>query len=175
MRLLVACVGNIFLGDDGFGVEVAGALSGRSFPEGVEVIDFGIRGVHLAYQLLDGYDVLVIVDAAPRGLDPGTVSLVEVDQSQFGDPSHAVGDGQAALVDAHGLEPVAILATLGSLGGKVGEVLVVACEPETVEEGLGLSRVVQAAIPDAVAMVEQVIASYAGMLAENDTVKEVSR
>jgi hydrogenase maturation protease len=165
--MLVAGVGNIFLSDDGFGVEVVARMAGRPVPDGVELVDFGIRGVHLAYQLLDGYDVLVLVDASPRGRTPGTVSLLEVDQSELEDRSADVADGGAPLVDAHGLEPGAILSMLGSLGGQVGKVLVVACEPESVEEGLGLSRSVQAAIPQAITLVEQVMQS-------NHT-KEVSR
>jgi hydrogenase maturation protease len=159
MRTLVAGVGNIFLSDDGFGVEVASRLAGRPLPDGVELVDFGIRGVHLAYQLLDGYDVLVIVDAAPHGQPPGTVSLLEVDQGQVTSSAAAVTEGASPLVDAHGLEPGAILSMLGSLGGSVGEVLVVACEPASVDEGLGLTPVVQAAVPRAVTLVEHVIRS----------------
>ena len=153
MRTLVAGVGNIFLGDDAFGVEVVQRMIGTPMPEGVELIDFGIRGVHLAYQLLDGYDLLVLVDAAPRGEWPGTVSLLEVDQSQI--PAHDAS--VSPLVDGHGMEPVAILRILGSLGGSVAKVLVVACEPASVEEGLGLSDVVSAAIPDAIATVDRIV------------------
>ena len=76
-RVLVAGIGNIFLGDDGFGVEVADRLAGRTLPDGVQVADFGIRGVHLAYELLDGYDALVLVDAVPMGEPPGTVAIIE--------------------------------------------------------------------------------------------------
>jgi hydrogenase maturation protease len=168
-RVLVAGVGNIFLSDDGFGVEVAQRMIGEPLPQGVELVDFGIRGVHLAYQLLDGYDVLVLIDAAPRGRAPGTVSLLEVDQCQFDDPAGTIAAGGAPLVDVHGLDPGAILSMLGSLGGRVGKVLVVACEPETVEEGLGLSASVRAAIPEAISLVKQVIRS------EHEASKEVSR
>lgn len=168
-RMLIAGVGNIFLSDDAFGVEVCAAMAGTELPPGVELVDFGIRGVHLAYQLLDGYDVLVLIDAAPRGHPPGTVSLLEVDQSQVRDTAAAVAEGQAPLVDAHGLEPGAILAMLGGLGGRVGRVLVVACEPETVAEGLGLSRAVLAAVPRAVGLVEKVMHS------DYESAKEVSR
>lgn len=153
----MAGVGNIFLGDDAFGVEVAARMAGTPLPEGVELVDFGIRGVHLAYQLLDGYDVLVLIDAAPRGQPPGTVSLLEVDQSEIEDAAAAIQGGESPLVDAHGLEPGAILKMLGSLGGRVSRVLVVACEPESVAEGLGLSDPVTAAIPRAIALVEKVM------------------
>ena len=171
--MLVAGVGNIFLSDDGFGSEVVRRMAGAlhrdgMLPDGVEMVDFGIRGVHLAYQLLDGYDTLVVVDAAPRGQPPGTVSLLDVDPHEVGDTSAAVSDGQAPLVDAHGLEPGAILSMLGSLGGSVSRVLVVACEPESVEEGIGLSAVVQAAVPRAIELVNEVMRS------ETVSVEEVS-
>jgi hydrogenase maturation protease len=156
-RMLVAGVGNIFLGDDGFGVEVAGRLLGRPRPAGVEVTDFGIRGVHLAYRLLDGYDTLVLIDAAARGQPPGTVSLVEVDQSALAGGEQAVASGEQALVDAHGMDPGTVLRQLAALGGAVPTVLLVACEPETLDEGIGLSATVEGAIPDAVALVEQVM------------------
>lgn len=156
-RMLVAGVGNIFLGDDGFGVEVAARLVGRPRPDGVEVADFGIRGVHLAYRLLEGYDTLVLIDAASRGQPPGTVSLVEVDQSALAGGEQAVASGEQALVDAHGMDPQTVLRQLAALGGTVPTVLLVACEPETLEEGIGLSAAVQDVIPDAVALVEQVM------------------
>lgn len=158
-RTLIACVGNIFLSDDGFGVEVARRMSHVPLPEGVELVDFGIRGVHLAYQLLDGYDLLVVVDAAPHGQPPGTVSLLEVDPASVGDSRTPVAAGEAPLVDSHGLEPAAILSMLTSLGGAVQKVLVVACEPVTVEEGLGLSEPVQAAVPHAIELIERVMRS----------------
>jgi hydrogenase maturation protease len=157
MKTLVAGVGNIFLTDDGFGVEVAGRMAGRALPEGVELVDFGIRGVHLAYQLLEGYDRLVLIDAAPHGQPPGSVSLLQVDQDQVVASAPAVAEGQSPLVDAHGLEPGAILGMLGSLGGQVAEVLVVACEPESLDEGLGLTPVVEAAVPHGIRLVEEVL------------------
>jgi hydrogenase maturation protease len=156
-EVLVAGVGNIFLGDDAFGCEVVRALGGAPLPEGVEVVDFGIRGVHLAYQLLDGYDLVVLVDAAPRGRPPGTVSLLDVDTARIGSTVAAVSAGDAALLDVHGMAPGAILTTLASLGGRIEHVLVVACEPESVAERLGLSDVVRAAVPHAVRLVQQVV------------------
>ena len=113
--VLVAGVGNIFLRDDGFGVEVASRLATRPMPEGVRVVDFGIRGLHLAYELLDGYDALVLVDAMPMGEPPGTVAVVE--------PDIDVTGSDVVAVDAHGMDPATVLATLSGLGGSVGRVL----------------------------------------------------
>jgi len=148
-RVLVAGIGNIFLGDDGFGVEVARRLTGERFPAGVRVADFGIRGLHLAYELLDGYDTAILVDAAPRGGRPGTVYVIEPD------PATAPPD---APLDAHGLTPTAVLAAVKALGGEVGRVLVVGCEPATTEEGIGLSEPVALAVNEAVRVVRELVA-----------------
>ncbi|HEX3827960.1 MAG TPA: hydrogenase maturation protease [Sporichthyaceae bacterium] len=144
MRVLIAGVGNIFLTDDGFGPEVMRHLAALQLPAGFTAVDFGIRGLHLAYELLEGYEAVVIVDAAPRDLPAGTVSLLQVDPDSFGPGP----DGP--LLDAHGMEPVAILRTLGSLGGRVDRVYVLACEPADIDEGLGLTPAVAAAVPAAV-------------------------
>ena len=93
-RILIACIGNIFLGDDGFGVEVARRLMNRQYPEGVQVIDFGIRGMDLAYTLLDDYDTLVLVDAVPRGDPPGTLYLIEPDLTGIDPEKGAVAPQQ---------------------------------------------------------------------------------
>jgi len=135
-RVLIAGVGNVFLGDDGFGVEVASLLSGRALPAGVEAADVGIRGVHLAYELLDGWTGLVIVDAVDHGEAPGTLAVLEPDLKGSGRPA----------VDAHSLDPQAVLETLDALGGKVERVLVLGCQPATVEEGMGLSPAVAEAV-----------------------------
>jgi hydrogenase maturation protease len=135
-RTLVAGIGNIFFRDDAFGVEVAGRLVGRLLPDGVRVEDFGIRGVHLAYELLDGYDTLVLVDALSTGEAPGTVSVFE--------PS--LDDLPGAAMDAHTMDPGTVLATLAGLGGRVEQVLIVGCEPEAIDEGMGLSAPVAAAV-----------------------------
>src|ERR1700738_4722959 len=140
-KVLVAGVGNIFLSDDGFGVEVARRLSSAALPEGVKVVDFGIRGVHLAYELLDGYDTAILVDAAPRGGQPGTVYVIEPRV----DPA---GDESAALLNAHGMQPDAVLGLLGVLGGRVEHVFVVGCEPSTVAEGIGLSEPVERGVEE---------------------------
>ena len=148
-RTLVAGVGNVFLTDDAFGVEVARLLARRSWPDGVEIADFGIRGVHLVYELLNGCDLFVLIDAAQRGLAPGTVTVLEVD------PAAATPD--AALMDAHDLTPDAIFAMLASLGGHPGRSLVVACEPADLSAGMGLSDRVRAALPHAVSAIEEIL------------------
>jgi hydrogenase maturation protease len=150
---LVAGVGNIFLGDDAFGCEVIRMMAGRPVPDGVEIRDFGIRGVHLAYDLLDGCDLFVLVDAAPRGEAPGTVSVIEVDVPE---PDPSAGP----VMDAHDLTPDAIFALLGSLGGRPGRSLLVACEPADTGAGMGLSEPVLAALPHAVRAIEEIIAKH---------------
>ena len=154
-RTLVAGVGNIFLGDDAFGVEVVRLLAERPVPEGVQIRDFGIRGVHLAYDLLDGCDLFVLVDAAQRGEAPGTVSVIEVEVPKP-DPS-VLGSGP--VMDAHDLTPDVIFGMLGSLGGRPGRSLLVACEPADISAGMGLSEPVRQALPHAVRTVEEIIAT----------------
>jgi hydrogenase maturation protease len=106
--VLVAGIGNLFLTDDGFGSEVARRLATGPLPEGVKVVDYGIRGLHLAYDLLDGYDALVVVDALPGDGSPGDLTVLEVGPEDLGE----------AELDAHGMAPVSVLASLGQLGGR---------------------------------------------------------
>ena len=148
MKVLVAGIGNIFLGDDAFGVEVVKHIDPSAMPEGVSVEDFGIRGVHLAYQLLDGYDALVLIDAMPFGEPPGTVATFRPDVESI-DPTS---------VDAHSMSPAVVLGLLAGLGGHVPQVVVVGCEPLTVDEGLGLSEPVTSAVAPAVEAVHRVVA-----------------
>jgi hydrogenase maturation protease len=148
-RILVACVGNIFLGDDGFGVEVARQLAEATLPDGVEVADIGIRGVHLAYELLDGCELLILVDAAVRGQKPGTVSVIEPDASA---PTTGL-----PVIDAHGLAPDDVFALLDRMGSRPARTLVVACEPASLEPGMGLSPAVEAAVPIAVEVVTDIL------------------
>jgi hydrogenase maturation protease len=146
--VLIAGVGNIFLGDDGFGVEVARRLAQLDLPEGTAVGDYGISGMHLAYDLADGVRTAILVDAVSRGGEPGTVYLLEPDRPAAGD--------QAMLFDAHGMQPdvvVGMADTLGLLGASVDRFLVVGCEPATVEYGIGLSEPVAAAVDEAIRMV----------------------
>lgn len=154
-RILIACIGNIFLGDDGFGVEVAKHLATRPLPQEVRVVDFGIRGFDLAYALLDGYDITIFVDALPRGEAPGTLYVVEPDLTEFTAP-----DAPAQLMDAHGMNPMQVLSLARSMGAVFGKILIVGCEPETLgpEEGLmGLSVPVAAAISEAGELVESLV------------------
>lgn len=151
-RVLVAGVGNVFLGDDGFGVEVARRLAAEPLPAWAQVADYGIRGVHLAFELLDGYDAAILVDATPRGGPPGTLYVLELDQP--GDA--AAGDG-APLVDAHGMEPGAALGLLGALGGSPARLFLVGCEPSEVGERMGLSEPVARAVDDAVRAVRDLL------------------
>jgi hydrogenase maturation protease len=153
MKALVAGVGNIFLGDDGFGVEVARRLSGVDLGDGVKVEDFGIRGVHLAYELCDGYDLAILVDAMPggEGDPPGTLYVIEPDPLPEPDPD------EGSPLDAHGMDPGAVLSLLGVLGGHVEKVLVVGCEPLVADEGMTLSEPVAAAVDQAVTLVQDLI------------------
>jgi hydrogenase maturation protease len=151
-RTVVAGVGNVFLRDDAFGVEVARLLAERPMPPNTEVHDFGIRGLHLAYELLDGCDLLILIDAAPRGEQPGTVTVLEVGHGHAGP-----GPSTVPVMDAHGLAPDEVFRLLDSLGGRPGRSLVVACEPADVSPGMGLSDPVRAALPHAVQAVEEIL------------------
>lgn len=152
--ILVAGIGNIFNGDDAFGVEVAQRLAKRPLPDGVKVVDFGIRGLDLTYALLDGYEAAVLIDAAERGEPPGTVSVIEPELPE-GDP--APTDFQ---LSPHDLDPANVLRLAAALGGACRRMLLVACEPLTFggEEGvMGLSPPVAASLDTAVAAVEQLV------------------
>jgi hydrogenase maturation protease len=150
-RVLVAGVGNIFLGDDGFGVEVARRLGSLPLPEGVTVSDFGIRGVHLAYQLLDDFDLVVLIDAVSRGGAPGTVYVIEPDVDAEVDES---------IVDAHDMVLEHVFAQVRTLGGKLGRVLIVGCEVEDVSERIGLSPLVQSAVDEAVRLIIELMRTH---------------
>ncbi|MBV9760439.1 MAG: hydrogenase maturation protease [Acidobacteriaceae bacterium] len=153
-QILVACIGNIFLGDDGFGVEVARHLSSRTFPANVRVRDFGIRGYDLAYALLERNDLTILVDACARGEAPGTVYVIEPDLN-------VPEESSAAALDAHAMNPVSVIGLAQSMGPISKRILLVACEPETLggEEGaMGLSEAVSAAVPQGVHLIEKLIA-----------------
>jgi hydrogenase maturation protease len=155
-RILVACIGNIFLGDDAFGCEVARQLATRELPENVRIVDFGIRSFDLAYALMDGYDATVFVDATPRGETPGTVYLIEPDLDEI----KALGE-HAEPFEAHGMNPLKVLSMVKMLGGEFRKIYLVGCEPLfTGEDGegfMGLSEPVEAALDKAVEVVESVI------------------
>jgi hydrogenase maturation protease len=166
-RILVAGIGNVFLGDDGFGVAVAGRLARSELPPGVVVEDFGIRGMGLAYALA-GYDVAMLVDALPRGSAPGTLYLVEPEI-----------DDAAAEPDGHGMSPVKVLAMARHLGGRMPRVLVLGCEPAEImdledELKADLSEPVRAALDEAVRMVEALLDELTAPESHEATEKELS-
>jgi hydrogenase maturation protease len=152
--ILVAGIGNIFLGDDGFGSEVARRLMQRAATPEVRVADFGIRGLDLAFALMDGWDTTIIVDAMARGGEPGDIYVVEPDLS-------TIDDGPVAL-EAHAMDPVRVLALARSMGAELKDVLIVGCEPETFgppDEGqLGMSPSVTRAVDAAIGVIESLIA-----------------
>jgi hydrogenase maturation protease len=156
-RTLVACLGNIFLSDDGFGVEVARRLARERLPEGVRVTDYGIRGMHLAYDLAEGFDTTILVDSAQRGDAPGTVYLIEPEPGPPAEGGDDAALARISLFNAHGMQPDLVLSLAGSLGGDAGQVLVVGCEPATLEEGIGLSAPVTAAVDEAVQMITRLV------------------
>jgi hydrogenase maturation protease len=151
-RILVAGIGNVFLGDDGFGVELASRLAERPLPDGAEVVDFGIRGMDLAYALLEGYDAAVLLDATPRGEPPGTLYVIEPDV-----------EAADVAPEAHGMDPVKVLALARTLGGAPPRTLVVGCEPLTrmnaddEEIVAALSEPVRGALGEATSIVESLL------------------
>jgi hydrogenase maturation protease len=153
-RVLVAGIGNVFMADDGFGVEVARRLGERELPPGVDVVDFGIRGMDLVFALGEGYDVALFVDAVPRGEAPGTLFVIEPELKEPDEP---------VMLDAHGMDPVKVLALASQLGPVPERILVVGCEPQVAmtgdeEELVGdLSEPVRAALDGAVELVESVL------------------
>lgn len=163
-RILIAGIGNVFLGDDGFGVEVVKRMAERELPEGVDVVDFGIRGLDLAYALMDPYEAVIFVDALPRGEAPGTVYLIE---PEFED------EGEAAI-DTHGMDPVKVIRFARALGAEIPRTLVVGCEPELVPGRRGfqtrayddmlmeLSEPVRAAVEEAAKLVESLVEEMYG-------------
>ena len=152
-QILVAAVGNMWLGDDGFGGQVAKLLQERSLAPGVQVVDFGTGGLDLAYEVMRGYDALVLVDVSRQGGEPGTLYVMEADEDSI---EGEIEDG--AVIDPHGMDPRTVLRFVKAVGGWPGKVVVVACEPAQVEEmRVGLSEQVAAVVGKAVEVVEQQI------------------
>jgi hydrogenase maturation protease len=145
---LVAGVGNVLLGDDGFGVEVARRLGAGPLPDGVRAVDFGVRGLHLAYELLEPYESVIVVDAVARGARPGTIFVLEPDDTEL---------GEVDVPDAHGLHPAAVLRVARALGATLDRVRVVGCEPEDTSERIGLSPAVERAVGRAVRIVQDLL------------------
>jgi hydrogenase maturation protease len=152
-RTLIAGLGNVFAGDDGFGSAVVRALDGSDLPPGTEICDVGICGVHLAYRLLDRYDLVVLVDAVQRSAEPGTLFVIEHDT----DPDRGEADPTAPLLDAHDLGPDGVLALVPLLGGAVPRVVVVGCEPATLAAGMTLSASVASSVEPAAALVISIV------------------
>lgn len=151
-RVLIAGIGNIMLSDDGFGTEVARRLATRDLPEGVTAADYGIRGMHLAYDLMDGdYDTTIMVDAVSRGGEAGELYVIEADTDSCAE----------ADVDAHGMTPVAVIGLLHRFSETPGRVLVLGCEPACLDEDIGLSEPVAAAVDTAVEQVLELAVSEA--------------
>ena len=171
-RVLVAGIGNMLLGDDGFGVEVARRLSSMALPDDIEVMDAGIRGLHLAYRIADGCELLIAVDAVRRGGTPGTVYLIapEIAEEDGAATAAAGGGGSgggfhgSAAPDAHGMDLESVFAVVRSLGASIPHVLLVGCEPASVEERVGLSAAVARAVEPAMAR----ILDMARLLVEGD-------
>lgn len=156
-RILVAGIGNVFLADDGFGVALADRLGRRVLPDGVEVVDFGIRGMDLAFAMQEGYDAVVLLDATPRGEAPGTLYVIEVES-----------DPDELALDTHGMDPAKVIALVRALGGAPPRTFVVGCEPQVRMSGdedeivAQLSEPVRAALAPAVKLVESLLADIAG-------------
>jgi hydrogenase maturation protease len=161
--ILIAGVGNIFLGDDAFGVEVARSLFGRRLPAEVEVKDFGIRGFDLAYTLLEPWHTVILVDALPRSELPGTLFVLEPDLTGLGDPGPVGMD-----LNPHGMDPMRVLNLAASFGPVAARILVVGCQPkdfgDELEGRMGLSPQVQAVVNEASNMIEELVRR---ILAEN--------
>jgi len=148
-QILIAGIGNTWQRDDGFGSEVARRLEGRELPDGVAVIDFGTGGLDLAYQVMYGYDALLMIDISRQGGAPGTLYVMEVDEDEV---TSGIEDGDA--LNPHGMDPETVLRFIKLTGGWPGKVIIVACEPLTIEEmGVGLSPVVEEAVGRAVDLV----------------------
>ena len=202
-RMLVAGIGNIFLGDDGFGAEVAKRLAGADLPSWVQVADYGISGMHLAYDLADGYDSAILVDTAQRGGEPGTLTVIEAapggapaeagEEQQAGEaaqpgeapeageaaqPDHRAPAGEIAetrLFDAHGMQPDVVLGVLDMLGDRSARILVVGCEPASLDYGMELSEPVAKAVDAAVEVVMDLIAEAGAARSSGEGASHVSR
>ncbi len=163
MKILIAGIGNIFLGDDAFGVEAARLLMRQSWPAGVSLMDAGIRGLDLTYALMEDYDAFILIDAVPRGEAPGTLYRMEIDPASIDEAPIDSLAVDAHALDPHALDPLRVLQTVKAMGGAPKRVLLVGCEPhplseeEQFEGRIGLSEPVQAALPAAVEMTRSLV------------------
>jgi hydrogenase maturation protease len=148
--ILIAGIGNIFLGDDAFGSEVARQLAQQPWPDGVRAVDFGIRGLDLAYALLERHDAVILVDAVPRGCAPGTLYVIE--------PEVPEGETDDLTIQGHAMDPVKVLRLAATMGGPAQRVFLVGCEPASIEEMQdGLSAPVRRAVSEAVSLIESLV------------------
>src|ERR1700730_17651518 len=172
-RILIAGIGNIFLGDDAFGVEVVRHLAARKLPDAVRVVDFGIRGFDLAYALMEGYETTILVDATPRGGEPGTLYTIEPDLRSVPAPQ----TGVSSAIDAHSMDPVRVL--VKALDGEFKRILIVGCEPEALDaeeqmQGrMGLSEPVERAVGKAIDVIVSLTAKL--LPAPGETLTKSSR
>ena len=165
-QILVAGIGNAWLRDDEFGGEVAKVLADRELPAGVSVVDFGTGGLDLAYEVMRGYDALILVDVSRQGEPAGTLYVMEAEQD---DVDGKIEDGQ--MLDPHGMDPQTVLQFVKYVGGWPGRVFVVACEPEVVEDvGFGLSDAV-----DGRALLARDVGGAAGERARTRSAGHLSR
>jgi hydrogenase maturation protease len=154
-KILIAGIGNIFLADDAFGVEVAARLANHPFPPGVRVADFGIRGLDLAYALMEGYETTILVDACPGDGEPGTIFVIQPDLDELNS-----AEMQPGVVEPHAMNPVAVLRMAKTMGGELKRVLIVGCVPATLgpEEGhMGLSEPVEGAVDEGVKVIDSLV------------------
>ena len=157
-KVLIAGIGNIFLGDDAFGSEVARKLLQQSWPNSVRVVDFGIRGIDLAYAIMDGYDLTILVDATQQGGQPGTLYTIAPDIYDLRDT-----DTSTIFVDGHAMDPLKVLKTVYSMGGSCERIVLVGCEPADLggEEGrMGLTEPLTAAIDEACRIVRSLVEEF---------------
>src|SRR5215475_8027754 len=158
-HILVAGIGNIFMGDDAFGSEVARRLAERMPPDKARVVDFGVRGFDLACALMDGYEVTILVDVTPRGGAAGALYVIEPDLNELDAPN-----SEETMIDMHGLNPMKALSLVKAMGGEFKRILLVGCEPATIgadEEQMGLSKPVRASVDETVALIESLISEHA--------------
>ena len=154
MSILIAGIGNAWLKDDGFGGEVIKSLTERDLPDDVVVLDFGTGGLDLAYEVMRGYDALILVDVSRQGGEPGTLYLMEPDRDEI-----AAGIEDGEIIDPHSMDPQTVLRFVKTVGGWPGKVVVIACEPAAVGEmGLGLSDSVRAAVDRAAGLALETVA-----------------
>ena len=152
-HVLIAGIGNAWMRDDGFGGKVAERLSARELPEGAVVFDFGTGGLDLAYEVMRGYDALILIDASRQGEEPGTLFVIEPQREEF---APSIEDGE--MIDPHGMDPQTVLRFVNATGGWPGKVVVIGCEPGEVDDvGYGLTPVIEAAVGRALTLVRQTI------------------